>query len=331
MFSQNHSTEPAVYVIHENREWTKPLFAELEALGVCYHDWDMSQSVIDLAKPAPRGVFYNRMSASSHTRGNRFSPESTIGLLSWLESQDRVTLNGRSALHLEISKMVQYAALSRVGLRVPHTIAVSTRQDILSAYDALPFSDVITKHNRAGKGLGVQLIKSQDAARQHIESEAFTDSVDGITLLQQYIEPADNTITRAEFVGGEFLYAVKVNTSNGFELCPADVCAIGNDFCPISETPRHAFEIDASFEHSKIGQMAIPKMKQVMANEGLDVAAFEFVCNKQGTPFFYDINTNTNYNSDAESRANMSAMKSLAGYLASTLDSSSAQNLGLAS
>jgi hypothetical protein len=27
-------------------------------------------------------------------------------------------------------------------------------------------------------------------------------------------------ITRAEFVGGKFIYAVEVDTSGGFELCP---------------------------------------------------------------------------------------------------------------
>ena len=32
-----------------------------------------------------------------------------------------------------------------------------------------------------------------------------------------------------EFVGGEFLYAVRVDTSQGFELCPADACRIDDD------------------------------------------------------------------------------------------------------
>ena len=56
-------------------------------------------------------------------------------------------------------------------------------------------------------------------------------------------------------------------------------------------------------------------MKQLLVNEGIQVAAFEFVCGENNKPYFYDINTNTNYNSDAEKRANVSAMKSLALYL----------------
>ena len=56
-------------------------------------------------------------------------------------------------------------------------------------------------------------------------------------------------------------------------------------------------------------------MKQLMKNEGINVAAFEFVCDENSKPYFYDICTNTNYNSNAEKRANISSMKSLAIYL----------------
>ena len=44
-------------------------------------------------------------------------------------------------------------------------------------------------------------------------------------------------ITRAEFVGGRFLYAVEVDTSSGFELCPADACTVG---WPILPPPRRS-------------------------------------------------------------------------------------------
>ena len=50
----------------------------------------------------------------------------------------------------------------------------------------------------------------------------FEDSVDGVTLLQEYISSDPKVITRVEFVNGKFLYAVQVDASDGFELCPAD-------------------------------------------------------------------------------------------------------------
>ena len=56
-----------------------------------------------------------------------------------------------------------------------------------------------------------------------------------------------------------------------------------------------------------------------MRQAGLDVAAFEFICDADDRPFVYDVNTNTNYNSEAEARAGVSAMDSLAAYLQAEL------------
>ena len=319
MFAQNTQAAPKVFIIHENEEWTKPLITALKSRNIPYANWDMSSAVLDLSRPAPEGVFYNRMSASSHTRGNRFAPEMTVGVLAWLESQGRITFNGRSALNLEISKLVQYAALERVDLLVPQTIAVSSRDDVIKAYQSLPFDEVITKHNRAGKGLGVQLLKSEAAAREHIDNPQFEESVDGLTLVQHYIKPVDGTITRVEFIGREFLYAVKVDASNGFELCPADVCSLEAGFCATEDNAKFPFDIIPDFENTQAGKTLIPKMKAVMDNEGLDVAGFEFVTDEAGRHYCYDINTNTNYNGDAEARFGIYAMDCLAEYLGKQL------------
>ncbi|MDC1383910.1 alpha-L-glutamate ligase [Candidatus Puniceispirillum sp.] len=313
------SEVPSVYVIHENSDWTAPLFVALNALGVAYHDWNLAKVSIDLSKDAPIGVFYNRMSASSHTRGNRFAPEITAGVLAWLEGQGRCVINGRQALHLEISKMIQYAALRNAGLNVPQTAAATTAEDIIDAFSSFEGKPVITKHNRAGKGLGVKLFRSKSALTEHVNGEGFDPSVDGITLVQRYIVSPEKLITRVEFVGREFVYAVRVDTSNGFELCPADVCALDASTCMADAEQRFAFDIDSSFSTSTLGQSLIPKMQNVMAREGLDVAAFEFITDEDGVAYVYDINTNTNYNSDAEQRAGISAMAVLASYLDSKL------------
>ena len=313
------SANPAVYVIHENADWTAPLYKAFDSLGVAYHDWNLAQVSLDLSQAAPDGIFYNRMSASSHSRGNRYAPEMTAGVLAWLEGQGRIVINGRSALHLEISKVIQYAALRKAGLMVPKTIAGTTAADVVAAFDAFDGLPVITKHNRAGKGLGVQLFRSQKSLADYVAGADFAPSVDGITLVQRYIASPDQIITRVEFVGRELVYAVRVDTSNGFELCPADVCALEASTCMADAEPRFAFAIDEGFATSALGQELVPKMQAVMAAEGLDVAAFEFVTDVDGKAYVYDINTNTNYNSDAEARAGVSAMQVLAGYLGQEL------------
>ena len=306
---------PAIYVIHENADWTAPLYEALEARGLAYHDWNLAEVSLDLSQIPPQGVFYNRMSASSHSRGHRYAPEMTAGVLAWLESHDRIVLNGRNALHLEISKLIQYAALRKAGLEVPKTIASPDNGDVIAAFDAFDGMPVITKHNRAGKGLGVQLFRSKSALSDYVTGAEFAPSVDGITLVQRYIASPDQMITRVEFVGRELVYAVRVDTSNGFELCPADVCALEASTCMAEAEPRFAFEIDKGFATSALGKHLVPKMQAVMATEGLDVAAFEFVSDADGQAYVYDINTNTNYNSDAEARAGVSAMGQLADYL----------------
>ena len=65
---------------------------------------------------------------------------------------------------------------------------------------------------------------SLEALEEYVNSERFEEPVDGITLVQQYIKSPEQFITRAEFVGGKYMYSVRVDTSEGFELCPADAC-----------------------------------------------------------------------------------------------------------
>ena len=246
----------------------------------------------------------------------------TTGLLHWLEASGRRVLNGSRAVALEINKVAQYAALARAGLAVPDTVACHTAEQIMAAHARFGDRPVITKHNRAGKGLGVKLFRDAGSLEAYVGGRTFEPSVDGITLLQSYIEAPAPFITRVEFIGGRFLYAVRVDTSDGFELCPADVCALDNVCMADSnkaDIRPHRFEIIERFEASPVGRHLLPRMEAVMRQAGLDVAAFEFICDADDRPFVYDVNTNTNYNSDAESRAGVSAMDSLAAYLQAEL------------
>jgi hypothetical protein len=251
----------------------------------------------------PRGVFYSRMSASSHTRGHRYAPEYTGCVLAWLERHGRRVVNGSRALRLEVSKVAQYVALESAGIRTPHTIAAVGREAILEAAAATdgPF---ITKHNRAGKGLGVRLFDDMEGLRAYLDGGEFEDSVDGVTLIQQYIEAPEPFITRLEFIGGRFHYAVRVDTSEGFLLCPADAC--DTDERPVA--PK--FRIVDGFRHP-----LVPALETFLPQSGVEVAGVEFIVDHSGEAYTYDINTNTNYNSAAEAAAGRSGMGALAEFL----------------
>ncbi|MCC3649042.1 ATP-grasp domain-containing protein [Cytobacillus firmus] len=306
-----------VYVIHENSEWTVHLTKRLEELGVPYEEWHLDEGTLDLSAEPPEGIFYSRMSASSHTRDHRFAAEFSGQVLAWLEAHDRTVINGTNALKLEVSKVLQYLELNKSGVRTPKTIAAVGKQNILKAAEAFAGQPFITKHNRAGKGLGVQLFHSIEALKSYVEGPSFEEPVDGITLIQEYIQSPESYITRCEFVGGRFVYAVRVDTSEGFELCPADACQIGDLFCPVGEEveEKPKFQIIDDFEDETLG-----KYKEVLARNDIQVAGIEFIRNAEGDIFTYDINTNTNYNSDAEAKAGKYGMLELAAFLKKILE-----------
>src|SRR5215203_2764761 len=218
-----------IHVIHENAAWLEPLARALDAEHLPWRDWFLDRGAFDLSRPPPEGVFYNRMSASSHTRGHRYAAELTAGVLAWLVRHGRRVVNGPRALDLEISKARQYAALEAAGIPVPRTVLVLGDLDRVAAAGREYFADgpVILKPNRGGKGLGVRLFADPAALEAHLRALPEDERpVDGLWLLQEHLRAERPVITRAEFVGGRFLYAVEVDTSAGFELCPADVCAV---------------------------------------------------------------------------------------------------------
>src|SRR3984893_1263297 len=305
-----------IHVIHENAAWLSPLADALDRQRLPWREWFLDRGVFDLSSPPPQGVYYNRMSASSHTRDHRYAAELTAAVLAWLERHGRRVVNGSRALDLEISKARQYAALEAAGIRTPDTVLVAGKELLVDAarrrFEGAPF---ILKPNRGGKGLGVRLLFSSDALAEHLYSPDYEPPVDGLHLLQQYVRAPLPLISRAEFVGGRFMYAVEVDTSDGFELCPADVCAVGDAFCPAGEAPRAKFTIIDDID---------PDLKRrceafLTAND-IGVAGIEFIADAAGAVYTYDVNTNTNYTPDAEARAGRSGMDALARYLGGELE-----------
>jgi hypothetical protein len=309
----------SIHVIHENAAWLEPLARALDAERLPWRDWHLDRGVFDLSQPPPTGVFYNRMSASSHTRDHRYAAELTASVLAWLTRYGRRVVNGPRALDLEISKSRQYAALEGADIRTPKTVLVAGADLLVAAADRhFAGEPVILKPNRGGKGLGVRLFHTTEALAAYVAGAEYDPPVDGLHLLQQYVRSPDALITRAEFIGGEFLYAVEVDTSDGFELCPADVCVVGDAFCPAGPAvigePRAKFtiidDIDTALKQ---------RYRAFLAANDIGVGALEFVRDDTGAVYTYDVNTNTNYNPDAEARAGRSAMTALARFLGEEL------------
>ena len=296
------------HIIHENDEWTLPLKIELKNLGVEFEDWHVEKADIDLGKKPPEGIFYNRMSASSHVRGHRYAPEFPATILNWLKKHKKRIINNGNALALEVSKSLQYLRLNEAGIKTPKSIYCNNKDQIIKAAEhfSKPF---ITKHNRAGRGLGVKLFKNKDELKTYINGSNFEDSIDGITILQDYIEADPKVIHRVEFINSKFFYTVQVDASESFELCPADACNIEEQFCP-TNPDGNKFMIIKDYENSEL----INYVNFLKQNE-IEIAGIEYMTDTQGTHYTYDVNTNTNYNSVAEKKAGVFGMKQIALFL----------------
>ena len=296
------------YIIHENDEWIEPLRYHLNNLSVPFEEWHMNRVNINTIKEPPEGVFYNRMSASSHSRGHRYAPEYTAVVLNWLELHNKRIINNSRALALEVSKSLQYQELIKEGINIPQTLYASGKDSLLNSGKRIqpPF---LTKHNRAGRGLGIRLFNDYSSYRKYINSNDFEDSIDGITLLQEYIKPKTATIIRTEFVDSKFLYAVQVDTSKGFELCPADACNLEDEYCPTNATGNKFMILD-DFSNPILDQY-----QKILKNNYIEIAGIEFLKDNNGKIFTYDINTNTNYNSIAEKYSKKKGMQVIADFL----------------
>ena len=105
------------------------------------------------------------------------------------------------------------------------------------------------------------------------------------------------------------------------DLCPADACNIADAFCPAGETPQDKFSIITDFADGDEGRRLIASYERFLANNRIEVAGIEFIRDPSGRIFTYDINTNTNYNAEAEKKAGvpLTGMRAIAQFLVSEL------------
>lgn len=311
---------PSIYALHENPEWFPPFARAFKREGVEVEEWLLTEGTLDLDAPPPQGIFWSRISASSHTRNHGLSKDYARAVLSWLEAHGRRTVNGRRILELEMSKVDQLTALKAAGIDTPRTVAAIGRGHILEAAKDFP-APFITKHNQGGKGLGVRKFERQDELAEYVASDEFEEPQDGITLIQEFIQAAEPIITRVELVGGEFVYALQADTARGgFQLCPADACAIdpatGRPIMPPGasiepEVDQQLFSLRRDFDHP-----IVAKYVEFARRNNLEVCGIEFIETADGRVLTYDVNTNTNYNAAVEAEAPRSAPRMLARYLA---------------
>jgi len=308
-------THPTVVVLHDNASWLPPFERAFAAQGAPWRALHVDDAVVDLDAPPPPGeVLWSRLSASAHTRGVRGAYEKADAVLGWYERAGRRVVNGTAAAALEVSKIRQHAVLAAAGFDVPRTVAAGTVDALVAAGASIGYP-LITKHNRGGKGLGVRRVESA-AELAAVAPDVLADAVDGIALVQELLVAPEPTITRHEFVGGRLHYAVRVDTSGGFELCPAEACAV-----PGTTPARPLFEVR---DDVRADDPFVVRLGELLVAAGVEVAGVEVIETLDGRAVPYDVNTNTNYNPDVEAQVPVPAAVAVVRWLTARADASHA-------
>lgn len=282
-------------ILYEHPEWFRPLFAALRARSLDWEEWPAAGLVIDAGRRRMPDLVVNRMSASASWRGHGAGQFAVAELLALLEGRGVEVVNGSAAYAIEISKIRQAAAFRRAGVRSPATVAVNARELLPEAARSVGYP-LFVKPNCGGAGHGVRRFASEaELVGAMAGLEAGVDHL----FLVQAAAPVGELI-RIEVLGGEVLYAVRVERGEGqYGLCPADSCGNGVRFAPV-QLPL-ALEREA---------LAVARAAR------LDLGGVEcFVDARTGEAVFYDINALSNFVANARELLGFCPTARLVDYL----------------
>jgi hypothetical protein len=291
-----------IAVLYENESWMAPLFAALERAGAPFERVFVNDLSFDPAGPAPDwSLAVNKVSPSSYLRGHARSISIARELLPLLEERGIPVVNGSRAFALETSKARQLLLLRKLGIRAPAARVITDPAQAPVAAGELRFP-VIVKPNIGGSGAHMRRF---DAPEELASGAAAIDlGPDGTGLVQEFLESEDGASRRVEFLGDEYLYAIRIANEAGqdFNLCPADICQLEEtaefDNCVVDAPTKKQLRIDAFDAPRAI----VDDVLRIARAGGLDVGGVEYLVSaRDGLPYVYDINALSNFVTDAPS------------------------------
>jgi glutathione synthase/RimK-type ligase-like ATP-grasp enzyme len=305
-------------VFHEHPDWFRPLFAEFERRGLPYVRLDSAAHAFDPAeREVPYALVFNRASPSAWLRGHG---QSTFYTLHWLRHVERhgvPVVNGSAVYALELSKASQLDLLDGLGLRYPRALAINDASQATAAARALRFP-VLVKANVGGSGAGIVRYDTPGSLAEAVRAGTVSLGVDGTALVQECAPLRGGHITRVETLGGEYLYAINVFPATGsFDLCPADACLTTNGVelvrgaCAV-DAPKTGLRVEAATPPPDI----VAQVERIARAASLDVGGIEYlVDDRDGQPYFYDVNALSNFVADAPNVIGFDPFTRLVDYL----------------
>jgi len=276
--------QPDLAILYEHPSWFVPLFAALDRRGIAYRAIRLSDHSFDPASteiPAP--VVLSRVAMSSFLREAEHGIFYAEALLAHWARHGATVLNGADVIAVDSSKARQLSLIAALGFGIPETRVVHRRDDILAATEGMGFP-LLLKANIGGSGAGIVRYERREDLEVAVRERFLPDSVDKVLLLQDHVPARGGTIVRVETLGGDYLYAIEVESGGAFDLCPADAC--------IAEPGRAAIRMTAVTPPTELVDAA----ERIARAAGLDVGGVEYLIDdRDGVARFYDINALSNF------------------------------------
>ncbi len=289
-------------ILYEHPDWFRPLFAELDRRALPYERIDAATHLYDpsLAE-SPWSVVVNRASPSAYLRGHS---QTTYHTLHWLRHLERLgvpVVNGSAAYSVELSKATQLDLLAELTLPFPRSRVINDASRAVEAASTLRYP-VLAKANVGGSGAGIVKLETETALRAAVGAGALDFGVDGVALIQEAAPLRGGHITRVETLGGRYLYAIDVYPAAGsFDLCPADACLtidgveLVGGACAV-DAPKTGLRVEGATPPADI----IAAVERIVQRAGIDIGGVEYLIDdRDGLPYFYDINALSNFVADA--------------------------------
>jgi glutathione synthase/RimK-type ligase-like ATP-grasp enzyme len=312
------TTELPIAVYHEHPDWFKPLFAELDRRGLPWTRIEADAHDYDPADTTRRySLVFNRASPSAYLRNHG---QTTFHTLNWLRHLERIgvpTVNGAGVYSVEISKAYQLEILAELGLPYPKARVINHPSRAVEAARSLRYP-VIVKANIGGSGAGITRFDREEQLVEAVRAGQLDLGVDQTALVQELAPLTNARITRVEVLNREFLYAINVYpTGESFNLCPADVCqttdgkALERTFCAV-DAPKTGMRVEQAHPPAEI----IAQVERIARRVELDVGGIEYLVDERdGKPYFYDVNALSNFVADAPNVIGFDPFARLVDYL----------------
>jgi D-alanine-D-alanine ligase-like ATP-grasp enzyme len=246
------------------------------------------------------------MSPSAWTRGHLRALLETPEFLGRVEEAGVPVVNGRKAYTYELSKRNQLELFRRLRVRHPEGRPVLNTGEVPGAVIDLELP-VLVKPNIGGSGAGIASFATPEQLEMAVEYGAIDLGPDGTGLVQELLPARGDSVVRLEFVGGEFLYAIELRLLPGsFNLCPADYCDLERGVAGPEDLVRGVTPHPGVIEEAK----------RILAAAGAEVGGVEYlVSDRDGEPYFYDVNAMSNFVADAPRVIGFDPYLRLADYL----------------